>query len=279
MKTIPFILVSFTFFLFTPASQGTQIVKPDHITFTSFEQHAKEIKQNVFAVEIEGNRRNQDPNDDWRLLGTGFFVIGADDPVGLGLTFLDTRGVTCYHVVKPALAQQAQIYIGLELENKTYRRNKCEVVYKEPRHDVAVLKFAEISKDARTVETNVFRPSEFGDNSVLREGVGIIIPVYPLGLGTAAAKNHPVVRFGIVAQYTGQDTFLIDGMASHGSSGSPVWAPKVKRVIGMVTSHACDFIQLYDEHQRVVRTLPYNSGLGRAVTSEVITEILKEVFK
>jgi hypothetical protein len=110
------------------------------------------------------------------------------------------------------------------------------------------------------------------------EGRGVLIPGYPLALGIEDDQNHPVVRFGIVAQFTGKDHFLLDGVASHGNSGSPVFALKYKenRLVGMITSYVSDTINLFDENRQLSAKLPYNSGLARGVTSKMILEAIQK---
>ena len=113
------------------------------------------------------------------------------------------------------------------------------------------------------------------------EGRGVIIAGFPLGLGVETDKKYPVIRRGIVAQYTGQETFLIDGVADHGNSGSPVVAVKLdqNQLLGMVTSYQNDRIELFDEKHKVVAILPYNSGLAQAVTADEIRKCIEKASK
>jgi hypothetical protein len=85
----------------------------------------------------------------------------------------------------------------------------------------------------------------------------------------------------MVAQDFGADTFLIDGMASHGNSGSPVFSLSADgtRFIGMVTSFASDKISMFDENHQLTAQLPYNSGLARVVRASVIRKALDQVYK
>jgi hypothetical protein len=103
-------------------------------------------------------------------------------------------------------------------------------------------------------------------------------PGYPLALGVEDDKNHPVIRLGMIAQFTGKNFFLIDGIASHGNSGSPVFALNYEKpkLVGMVTSYITDRINLLDEGGQTVAQLPYNSGIARAVKMQVIVDALKK---
>jgi hypothetical protein len=85
----------------------------------------------------------------------------------------------------------------------------------------------------------------------------------------------------MIAQDSGKPNFLIDGIASHGNSGSPVFAIHVPdtRLAGMVTSFHNDQITLLDEDGHITAALPYNSGLTSAVKSTVILNALREALK
>lgn len=113
------------------------------------------------------------------------------------------------------------------------------------------------------------------------EGRGLLIIGYPLSLGTEDDKNHPVVRFGMISQNTGKNTFLLDGVASHGNSGSPVVTLKGNhfQLSGMITSFQSDQIYLYDEHGQINAALPYNSGLARAVKASLIVKAVEKAKK
>lgn len=101
-----------------------------------------------------------------------------------------------------------------------------------------------------------------------------------MGIGAKHNENNPVIRFGIVAQYSSNDkTFLIDGVANLGNSGSPIFDTKETKFIGMVTSYKSDSINLFNQKHELVAKLPYNSGLSTAISSTVIANILEESEK
>jgi len=128
------------------------------------------------------------------------------------------------------------------------------------------------------LESIRFDKELYDDGSSLVEGRSVLIPGYPLALGIENDENHPVIRFGFVAQYTGKAFFLLDGIASHGNSGSPVFSLKQgnNKLIGMVTSFQNEKINLYDDNQQLTASLPYNSGLARCVTMSAIKEAIKK---
>lgn len=243
---------------------------PEAVTFLGTEQHAKQLKKAVFAVQVEGNMQDQDKNNDWMLIGTGFFVVGTNGVI---------LGITCNHVVVPPLATKRNVFLGIETE-KGYVRASCNVVFQDPTNDIAILVPQRRSNQEFQFQNLTFPDSMFDDNSSLVEGRGVIIPGYPLALGNEDDKNNPVIRIGIVAQFTGKNYFLMDGVASHGNSGSPVFTMTYKnpRLVGMITSHVADRISLLDENGQLADQLPYNSGLARAVTMKTIAEALRKAI-
>ena len=241
----------------------------DAVIFLGIENAVKAVKKAVFAVQIPGNQKNADPNDDWLAIGSGFLLIRGDKKTVLG--------VTCRHLIIAAIKSKKAVFIGLDTE-KGYRRFSCRIAHVDPNDDIALIIPQKLSKEDIKLDQMFFPEKLFDDNSALIEGRGVIIPGYPLSLGIEDDKNHPVIRFGIIAQFTGKKIFLIDGFASHGNSGSPVFALKhqEQRLVGMITSHVADNITLFNESGKVSAKLPYNSGLARAITMTAIIEALKK---
>jgi hypothetical protein len=242
-------------------AQGQGIPRADAITFFGTEHSAAQLKKAVFAVHMQGSRTNE-----WQAVGSGFFVQGSNNVV---------LGVTCKHVVLPFIQGGKELFVGVD-SKQGYLRLSCKIPYIDPTNDVAILAPQGQPGTSEQVQNVVFTKDLFDDGSSLVEGRGVIIPGYPLSLGVEDDQNHPVIRIGIVAQFTGKDHFLIDGVASHGSSGSPVFTQKAggKRLIGMVTSHVADKISLLDERGQLTAQLPYNSGLARALTMKMIQQAL-----
>ena len=251
-------------------SAAQEFPLPEAVTSLGAEQAASQLKKAVFAVQIEGNMQDQDKGNDWIPIGSGFFVVGTNAVV---------LGVTCNHVVAKPLAAGKQIFVGLETE-KEYRRSMCKVAYQDAANDIAILVPQRRTVEGLQVQNIALPDSVFDDDSSLVEGRGGIIPVYPLALGIEDDRNNPVVRLGIVAQFTGKNYFLIDGVASHRNSGSPVFALNYKnnKLVGMITSHVTDRISLLDENAQLAAQLPYNSGLARAVTMKVIGAAIQKAI-
>ncbi len=255
-----------------------QIVVPGAVTFIGSEGAASIEVQGVFALQVAQIR--QDNSHNWVPVGSGFFVPserGTNDIV---------LGVTCKHVVEAAerLANSPGFEKGLLIGMNTqegYKRFPCNIVYQDPTNDVAIIA-PQTELNAVLNINNLMIPSNnFDDGSSLVLGRGVLIIGYPLMLGVEGDQNHPIVRFGMIAQNSGGNVFLIDGMASHGNSGSPVFAltPDKQPLIGMITSFQSDKITLLDENGGVTAQLPYNSGLAGAVKASAILSAIKEASK
>lgn len=247
-------------------SADRKVPYADAVPFLGIEETSKELKKAVCAVQFPGEP-TKDGKNTWVPLGSGFLINGDRNTL---------LAVTCKHVVLSAMNQKKPLYIGIDTD-KGYHRAPCDVAYIDPSFDIAVLLPKRDEQDDRKLQSLSFDKSLFDDGSSLIEGRGVVIPGYPLALGIEDDQNHPVIRFGIVAQFTGKDYFLLDGVASHGNSGSPVFSLKQdnNKLIGMVTSFQSDKINLFDENQQLSASLPYNSGLARCVTMKAILSAVK----
>ena len=83
----------------------------------------------------------------------------------------------------------------------------------------------------------------------------------------------------MIAQYAEEANFLIDGVASPGNSGSPVIIIKEGKIAGMITAYMADHIKMFNEQGVLMATLPYNSGLGRAVSGEILARAINRYFE
>jgi hypothetical protein len=240
-----------------------KFVKSEFVTFAGLELHASIAKSTVFAVQLVGNKTDNSPLNDWIPAGTGFFVRGKDKKV---------YGVTCDHVIRGPLQRNQQIFIAMDTD-KGFIRVPVKILRRNSEKDIAILRPIKVIPDASKITSKIWGQDQLLSKS-LKEGYAVIIPGYPLGLGSFADVNSPVVRVGIIAQYSRGDHFLIDGFASHGNSGSPVYLNKKIALAGMIVSYMNDFISLKDDNGQVVAKLPYNSGLGRAIKADAILECL-----
>jgi S1-C subfamily serine protease len=269
-KIIGILVILGMAFLFLPLpTDARDFAFADAVTFLGTEGAADQLKKVVFAAQLPGNQSNQARDDDWKVIGSGFFMLGKDGSV---------LGITCKHVIEAAEKAEKDLFGGVDTE-EGYIRLLCEVVYKDPGHDIAIVRFKVNGAKDIKIQNLVFPRSMIDDGSALVEGRGVLMPGYPLALGIEDDRNHPVIRFGMVAQNTGKAAFLVDGFASHGNSGSPVFALKHgdQKLIGMVTSHVSDTINLFNENGQLSARLPYNSGLARVLNAEIIKTALKKV--
>jgi S1-C subfamily serine protease len=246
-----------------------EIPRAEAVPFIGMEQLSQEIQKAVCAVQMPGNQANNNEKDDWISLGTGFLVLGEQNTV---------LAVTCKHVVEVAQRNKKEAFIGLDTE-EGYRRFPCRIGFIDPDKDIAIILPQANKEEDIKLKNKVFGKNLFDDDSSLIEGRGVLIPGYPLALGVEDDQNHPVVRFGIIAQFTGNDYFLLDSIASHGNSGSPVFAIKSgeNRLVGMVTSHVSDTINLFTENGSLSARLPYNSGLARCITMKTIISAIQHI--
>jgi hypothetical protein len=238
-------------------------------TFVGTEQASSNLVRSVFVVQVPG-----DTSNDWETVGSGFFVEGT------ATGRVAVIGVTCDHVVEAAAKLNKAPCIGINTENR-FRRSRYRVLHVDPTNDIAVLTPIHEAGESSAVE-NLPIPLEIFDNgSSLVEGKGVLIAGYPLSLGTEADRNHPIIRFGMIAQNAGTSVFLIDGTASHGNSGSPVitLGSDYDRLAGMITSIVTDRITLFDEKGVLTADFPYNAGLARAVRASLILTAVKKAEK
>lgn len=249
------------------ASADREFPYADAVPFLGIEDASKALKKAVCAVQFP-SEITKDGKIVWAPLGTGFLINGEPNVL---------LAVTCKHIVQLAEKLEKPIYIGIDTD-KGYHRAPCDIAYVDPALDIAILVPKRDPKEDLKLQNISFPKEIFDDNSSLVEGRSVIIPGYPLALGIENDENHPVIRFGIVAQFTGKDYFLLDGVASHGNSGSPVFSLKAKenKLIGMVTSFQNDTITLFDDNGKLSASLPYNAGLARCVTMKAILEAVKK---
>jgi S1-C subfamily serine protease len=140
--------------------------------------------------------------------------------------------------------------------------------------DLAIIQVSGVDKDKKWISTDRFIPKEmFGSETDIMEGKEVVYVGFPLGLGVGD-KNHPVSRTGLIAQaIPGREKYLVDGVASKGNSGSPVFERKTGKLIGMVTSYKPDFIDSFEGEVLLTR-IPFNSGLSEIISVEVIKKFM-----
>ena len=274
MRKIFFMLILITIFiLISNITLARDFSYADSVPFLGLEGMAQQVKKAVFCVQSKGAMSNNSTNNGWLSHGTGFFVEDANKHY---------MGITCKHVVISFVNAKKPFYAGFDTD-KGYLRLECEISYMSNKYDVAILKFKKSKTQDQVKVKNLVFPATFidTDNSSIVEGRGVVIAGYPLSLGIEDDKNNPVIRIGIIAQFTGKDYLLVDGLISPGNSGSPVYSLKHNegKLVGMVTSYINDNITLYNKSGNITAALPYNSGLARVITMKTIKEIVENQLK
>jgi hypothetical protein len=265
MKVIKGLFIVCLMFLTCRVANASNEEKLENIPFLGLEGQAKVAIDSVCAILIEGNTKNIDKNDDWKPIGTGFFCSYSDH------LFV----ATCFHVVSQLRKQNKPVVVGIATD-QGFRISKCKAANLDQENDIAILIPQKKSQDTAVFSQLKNNIDDFGSINDLVIGRGIVTPGFPLLLGYQEDTTSPTVRIGIIAQYIGNGHFLVDGVASHGQSGSPVYTVsfKKRKLVGMITSHMTDRINLLDENGRVAASLPYNSGLARAVIIDLVKEAI-----
>jgi S1-C subfamily serine protease len=228
-----------------------------HITFFGLEKMVDHYKRMCVSVRV--------PQEKDTVFSSGFLVN----------TKKYVFAVTSNHGVPDDSA-----IVSLNVEGGKREEITGTVVARSPGKDAVVLLVDLPRKrpDVLTLGLSAFDTAD-SPNSPLKDGAGVIFLGFPLRRGLAApeqGKLSPVCRMGIVAsRVPGSIWFLIDGFASHGNSGSPVFSVNRGLLVGMLSSVRSDHIKLYDEQGESAVSLPYNSGLAEAITAQALVDLIK----
>ncbi len=244
----------------------TQIISNEAMLFNNLPKKINELKRTSLSIEV-ADKNLKSANS----IGSGFLMIKNNVHYA----------VTNYHVVNNVPANKILI-VGMNYEMKK-QYSTVEQVYSDQKHDIAVLKIGIIFSliNNLKIDSTLFKPSAVGislfeKSTNIHEGEGVILIGYPLGLGSEFTGNQPISRIGIVAQapHGSMNTFFIDGIASHGNSGSPVFNAQNMKLLGMIIGFPSDYIAAYDENKQLIAKLPYNSGLSLCATADIIMKTI-----
>lgn len=120
------------------------------------------------------------------------------------------------------------------------------------------------------------------DDNDLREGLEVLFSGFPLNLGSDLYHNYPVTRKGMIAQVLPRShEIVIDGFASHGNSGSPVYCVTDKglKLVGIQEAVYPDANIGYDEKGRVNSLSTFNSGLSLVIKGSAIKEFVYKLIE
>ncbi|MCY3966993.1 MAG: serine protease [bacterium] len=218
------------------------------------------------------------------LTGTGFFY---NAPHFSNENQNTTWFVTCKHVYMGIYHNSATVLIWINRQDGsgatpvpvpfTDRLNKpLWTVHEE--HDVAVFPVGAVLSDElqSQVAVEIFPQRDHSltksqaKNSGVSEGDGVFILGFPIGW-QESDHHYPVARYGIIAQIKGlfdgwHSTYLVDGSAFGGNSGSPVItkfevasiqgtsANSETRLIGMVSAYKNKLTSLDETPEQQVLT-------------------------
>ncbi|MFC1576097.1 serine protease [Candidatus Omnitrophota bacterium] len=202
-----------------------------------------------------------------QIAGTGFLTINNKKEIIV---------VTNKHVTLVG----RPIFVRVNAKSKVIDY-AAEVANQDPFLDLAVLTLRKTPSVQKWISTDLIIPANmYGGTADIVEGKEVVFIGYPLGLG-AQEKNYPVVRQGLIAQVIPKrKTFLVDGFASRGSSGSPVFEKTTGRLIGIVTSFEPDFIDSYEESaagtKNLMTRIPINSGISKIISVESIKTLISK---
>ncbi len=235
------------------------------ITFINLPKKIENTKRASVSIE-RFNTLKTSPT----LIGSGFIVQKNQS----------IYAITNYHVFKK-VDEQKNLRIGFNADNKK-QYAYVKHIYLDSINDIAVFEvgsiysYRAVKADTTLKDIANYIVDKFQLAKDIQEGTGVILIGYPLGLGAKYTGNKPVSRIGIVAQEPNlkTNTFLLDCLANHGNSGSPVINANDLRLMGMVTSFKIDIIDypITDTLNKI--DYQYNSGLTVCVTSDVILKLI-----
>lgn len=218
-------------------------------------------------------------------------LIGYIDSTGAGWMAL-----TCAHVVaadtdvighltRPA----SDVSIGATSRDGSTMWVPTEVVRFDSLNDMALCRVKQVPKQVSqlwNLSVIFIPPSDWHGIADLREGDQVLYCGFPMGQGIGG-RSFPLSRTGIVSQIVpGERTFLIDGFAQEGHSGSPVFRVRAKEnsweldLVGLVVSYP-------EEYGRVGKKVGFvpsdtlvasqNPGFTHVVPLDSIFPILEQM--
>lgn len=233
-------------------------------------------------VPIEVNQKTGKGDDTLITVGTGFLVHNDR-----GVVFV----VTCRHVVEGI----PQSYITFKVKDPDgilalpIGSEKFHFVYHtDPAVDIAISAIPSIS--GATMDYYAIGLDMFMITDSIYEGENILFLGFPMAIG--GEKATPVCRAGIVAlKKETEYSFLIEGNAFPGNSGSPVFLKQsvfdfrtkslgkatIPYLIGIVKqaiTYKETGISIQTGHPRI--TFEENAGLVRVIPSQYLIDMIQD---
>ena len=236
-------------------TEGTQ---SNLVTFYDMPAHVEALKRNVVSIEVQ-NAQSQ-----FEAIGTGCCLNPADRVI-----------LTCAHVVRST--DMCNTYVGINLANGK-KHVGVDTAYVDTIFDLALLVSDSFCPDSE-VHADAYK-NLLAPDSLLREGTGLLMIGFPLGIGTGSRGDHPITRLGMIAQSVQLDRcFLVDGTANPASSGSPVFlVQRPRRLAGIAKDFRPDLV--FRRKGKLVtpdKELAYNSGLTDCVSASAVLSFWERV--
>jgi len=224
--------------------------------------------------------------------GTGFVVDTTKSP---GLIIVTNRHIL-EHKIRGRIIQPSKITVKIDMSDLEPTLYNADIIALHDTYDIGLLyphDLVKIPKDAKLKKAsgrqyygwktkNFLLEDSLIDDSDIKEGLQVFFSGYPLNLGTEKFKNYPITRRGIVAQVIpGEKRFIMDGFASRGNSGSPVYCligDSIK-LVGIQRSVYNDANVGYDEKGNINSLVSFNSGLSVVIKASVIRDFLYELIE
>ncbi|MGE5309040.1 MAG: S1 family peptidase [Deltaproteobacteria bacterium] len=227
---------------------------------------------------LDGHRLKNEPLTTFigQLKRTSVLILATDSKTvsGTGFLTLNQKNQVLVVTNKHVIAKGRPLFVRVNTQEKVldYR---ADVLRESDSYDVCILGLEKERADQEWVASDLIIPLDlYGSQNDIVEGREVVYIGYPLGLGVEE-KNYPISRTGLIAQAVpGRKTYLVDGFANHGNSGSPVFSRTEGKLIGIVSSFEPDFIDSYEEGRMITR-IPFNSGISRVISVEAIRDLIQ----
>lgn len=225
--------------------------------------------------------------------GTGFIVDTSKSP---GLAVVTNKHILEHNIGGQTMAP-FQVTVKVNMSDLAPTLCDASIVALHDNYDLGLLQFklpenkppdavSRISPDGieyySLKGTCFLLEDSVIDDGDLREGLEVLFSGFPLKLGSDSHHTYPVTRKGMVAQVLpGSHEIVIDGFASHGNSGSPVYCitDKGLKLVGIQEAVYPDANIGYDENGRINSLSTFNSGLSLVIKSSVIREFVYKLIE
>jgi len=223
-------------------------------------------------------------NDDtsYSNFGTGFLVGTYDSQCPIIL--LSNR-----HILK----KRGDLYFRVNLKDTSFKRVdtvfmglsdsiNTKVLYpRDEKLDLAAYLLCHRRSDW---DVKYLPKSKFKQIKEVKRGTKVYYLGFPISI-SIEGHSTPVYRNGVIAldRRFINDDYLIDGMVMQGSSGSPVF-DCIGNLVGVIYSHLNYYSNdprvwdVFGDGIRIDGNIRLNSGLGRIIPIDRVSEFMEEIF-